>query len=112
MLKPGRILNLDIVAHVCYLQFEKEDIMNKTSTVRARIEPDLKEEVEGLFRKLGLSVTEAIKIFYKQVQLQHGLPFPVVVPNKSTAETFKKTDAGEEIVVCVNAKEMFDKLKI
>lgn len=86
--------------------------MNKTSTVRARIEPKLKEEVEGLFHELGLSVTEAINIFYKQIQLQHGLPFPVVVPNKTTAETFKKTDAGEEIVVCKNTKEMFDSLRI
>jgi len=86
--------------------------MNKTSTVRARIAPKLKEEVEGLFCELGLSVTEAINIFYKQVQLQHGLPFPVVVPNKTTAETFEKTNVGEEIVVCKNTKEMFDDLGI
>ena len=86
--------------------------MSKTSTVRARIEPELKKEVESLFNNLGLSVTEAINIFYKQVKLQHGLPFPVVIPNKTTAETFVKTDAEEEIVVCRNAEEMFDSLGI
>lgn len=86
--------------------------MSKTSTVRARIEPELKEEVESLFHDLGLSVTEAINIFYKQVQLRHGLPFPVVVPNKTTFETLQKTDAGEEIVICNDAKEMFENLEI
>jgi len=48
--------------------------MHKSSTVRARIEPKLKKEVETLFHKLGLSVTDAISIFYKQVKLKHGIP--------------------------------------
>ncbi len=34
--------------------------MAKTATVRARIEPKLKADVEKLFKKLGLSNTEAI----------------------------------------------------
>ena len=37
----------------------------KTSTVRARINPSLKRDVEGIFKKLGLSTTEAINLFYK-----------------------------------------------
>ena len=86
--------------------------MSKTATVRARIEPTLKKEVEGLFQELGISATDAINIFYKQVQLQHGLPFPVVVPNKITAETFDKTDNNEEIIVCKNAEELFENLEI
>lgn len=86
--------------------------MSKTSTVRARIEPKLKIEVENLFHQLGLSVTDAINIFYKQVQLQHGLPFSVIVPNKTTSDTFDKTDNNEEIIVCKNAKEMFNNLGI
>jgi len=86
--------------------------MHKSSTVRARIEPKLKKEVETLFHKLGLSVTDAISIFYKQVKLKHGLPFPVVVPNQTTKETFEKTDAGEEIIICNSVDEMFDNLGI
>ena len=35
-------------------------MMTKTATVRARIEPDLKTDVESLFKELGLSTTEAI----------------------------------------------------
>ena len=46
--------------------------MKKSATVRARIEADLKKEVESLFKELGMSTTEAINIFYKQVKLRRG----------------------------------------
>jgi len=58
--------------------------MQKEATVRARIEPKLKAEVEDLFRKVGLSTTEAITLFYRQVKMRNGLPFDVVVPTKAT----------------------------
>ena len=49
--------------------------MSKTSSVRARIEPELKEKAERVFQDLGLSPTQAIRLFYKQVELRNGLPF-------------------------------------
>jgi len=84
----------------------------KTSTVRARINPSLKRDVEGLFEKLGLSTTEAINLFYKQVKLRKGLPFNVVVPNKITGKVLKDTDAGKNLVRCEDAEDMFNKLGI
>ena len=86
--------------------------MTKTSTVRARIEPNLKTDVENLFRKLGLSTTEAINLFYRQVKLRNGLPFSVVIPNKITEKVFKDTDAGRNLIRCDDADDMFDKLGI
>jgi DNA-damage-inducible protein J len=86
--------------------------MPKTSTVHARIDPDLKNETEELFRQLGLSVTQAITLFYKQVQLRRGLPFDVVIPNEVTRKTFEDTDAGRNLTMCEDAKDMFDKLAI
>ena len=86
--------------------------MNKTSTVRARIEPDLKDRAEKVFRKLGLTSTQAITLFYKQVELRNGLPFEIVIPNKTTLRTFGETDAGKNLVVCANTDDMFRKLGI
>ena len=86
--------------------------MNKTSTVRARIEPDLKDRAEKVFRKLGLTSTQAITLFYKQVELRNGLPFEVVIPNKTTLRTFDETDAGKNLVVCEGTNDMFRKLGI
>ena len=86
--------------------------MAKSATVRARIEPKLKAEVETLFHQLGLSTTEAINIFYNQVQLRKGLPFNVVMPNKTTKKTFKDTDAGKNLTRSESVDDMFDKLGI
>ncbi len=86
--------------------------MNKTSTVRARIEPDLKDKAEQVFRKLGLTSTQAITLFYKQVELRNGLPFDVVIPNEITLRTFDETDASKNLVVCEDADDMFRKLGI
>ena len=79
---------------MCYIDIRWRYITSKTATVRARIEPDLKEEVENLFHELGLSTTDAINIFYKQVKLRHGFPFEVAVPNKFTEKVLKETDEG------------------
>ena len=84
--------------------------MNKTATVRARIEPDLKERAEEVFHRLGLNATQAITLFYRQVELREGLPFDVVVPTVETARTFEYTDAGRVLIVCENIDDMFDKL--
>ena len=71
--------------------------MSKTTMVHARVESDLKTDTEKIFKKLGLSTTEAIAVFFSQVRLRKGLPFEVKIPNKTTLETFKKTDAGLEL---------------
>lgn len=86
--------------------------MNKTATIRARIEPDLKNKAEKVFRDLGLSTTQAINLFYKQVELRNGLPFEVVIPNDITRRTFSNTDTGKDLIVCEDADDMFRKLGI
>ena len=84
--------------------------MSKTETIRARVEPELKNKAEKVFRKLGLTTTQAITLFYKQVELRDGLPFQVAIPNKTTRRTFDATDAGRELVVCEDLDDMFEKL--
>lgn len=86
--------------------------MGKTATVRARIEPTLKEDVEKLFNKMGLSTSEAIGLFYRQVKLKNGLSFNVVIPNKTTEKVFKDTDADRNLIRCDDADDMFGKLGI
>ena len=90
----------------------KEVNMAKTAMLRARIEPILKDEVDSIFKKLGLSTSEAINIFYRQVKLRKGLPFQVIIPNELTLKTFEDTDKNENIIESENADEMFNKLGI
>lgn len=86
--------------------------MSKTATIRARVQPELKNKAEYVFRKLGLSTTQAITLFYKQVELRGGLPFEVAIPNKNTRRTFTNTDAGRDLIVCEDTNDMFRKLGI
>jgi len=86
--------------------------MNKTATVRARIQPKLKDHAESVFHRLGLNATQAITIFYKQVELRGGLPFDLAIPVSTTKQTFDSTDSGRDLIVCENADDMFKKLEI
>lgn len=86
--------------------------MSKSAMVRARLEPDLKQHAETVFRRLGLNATQAITMFYKQVELREGLPFEVAVPTPTTSKTFRATDAGEDLIICKDADDMFAKLGI
>lgn len=83
----------------------------KTATVRARIEPELKHDVESVLVQLGLSFSEAIELFLRQVKLNNGIPFDIRIPNKVTTKTFKNTDKGKGLVRHKNAKAMFDQLE-
>jgi len=81
--------------------------MSRTATVRARIEPGLKADVEIVLDRLGLSTTEAINLFYHQILLRRGLPFQVEIPNETTRRTFEATDRDEELHPYENLEEMF-----
>ena len=71
--------------------------MAKTEMIRARVEPELKGDAEAVFRALGLSPTEAITLFYKQVTLHRGLPFPVSIPNAQTRNAMRHALEGEDL---------------
>ena len=84
--------------------------MSRTTTVRARIEPDLKSDVEELLGRLGVTTTEAITMFFSQIRLRRGLPFPVEMPNDVTQRTFEATDRGDELRSYGSLDEMFKTL--
>ena len=54
----------------------------KEAVVRARVESRLKRDAEVVFAKLGISTTEAIRMFLCQVRLRRGLPFSVSAGDK------------------------------
>jgi len=76
------------------------------------VEPDLKDHAESIFRRLGLNATQAITMFYKQVELRDGLPFNVAIPTETTRRALDASDAGRDLIVCEDAEDMFRKLGI
>jgi DNA-damage-inducible protein J len=63
--------------------------------ISVRIDHATKTAAEGVFNVLGLSATDAIRMFYRQVALQRGLPFPAKIPNAETLAAIRELDAGK-----------------
>ena len=82
----------------------------KSDVIRARVEPDLKVQVEDIFHQLGLTTSEAINMFLRQVSMHRGLPFPVRVPKADLLESIEKSKAGKDVIICNDADDMFNKL--
>jgi len=83
----------------------------KTAVIHARIEPQIKRQAEGVLHNLGISPTEAIRIFYKQITLRRGLPFAVAIPNECTTATLDKSRRGEDVQEFESMDAMFESWK-
>ena len=58
--------------------------MAKEATLQVRMDADLKEKAEALYRELGTSFAEAVRIFAKQSILENGMPFVISAPPRNT----------------------------
>lgn len=56
----------------------------KTTDVRSRVEPEIKESATQVLAQCGLTLSDGIRLFLRQVIAEKGLPFNVKVPNAAT----------------------------
>ena len=84
--------------------------IQKTQMVHARIDPRLKNSAERIFTRLGISTTEAIRLFLKQVELHKGLPFPVAIPNKETVAAMMETNDSAALKRYRSFRELRERL--
>jgi DNA-damage-inducible protein J len=87
-------------------------IMAKTAVISARIDPELKQGAEKVFQELGLTATQAITLFYKQVELERGLPFAVRVPNEVTVEALAQARTRQGLKSFNTLDDLFEDLGI
>jgi len=86
--------------------------MSKNAVIHTRIDASLKAGAEDILSKIGISSSEAIRLFYKQVTLHNGIPFDVRIPNKLTAGTLHKSEKGEDVYQANDAYDLFKQLDI
>lgn len=107
----------------------------KNAMIRARVEAELKAQVESIFKELGLTTTEAITLFYHQVRRSQGLPFELKlstpnriltdeefeagvpcplshVPNKETRKALRESAKGIGVTRYDNIEDMFRELDL
>jgi DNA-damage-inducible protein J len=51
--------------------------------VRARVDLRRKRNAERILEKIGVTPSQAINMLYAQIEMKHGLPFPVTVEDNS-----------------------------
>jgi DNA-damage-inducible protein J len=84
--------------------------MKKTATIRARVEPSLKSDVEAILNRLGLTPSKAIHLLYRQIKLQRGLPFDARIPNDLTVCALRATKTGKNVKHFKNKKDLYKDL--
>jgi len=80
--------------------------MAKTATVRARVEPSLKAKAEVVLRRLGMSPTVAITLFYEQIVRQRAVPFAVVMPNATSRCAMRDAEVGSKLIRARSAEAL------
>ena len=58
--------------------------MAKEATLQVRMDADLKKKAEDLYRDMGTSFAEAVRIFAKQSVKENGMPFVVTANPQNT----------------------------
>lgn len=54
--------------------------MEKTATLNLRVSPVLKEQTENILQRLGIPISTAVDMYFRQITLTGGIPFPVTLP--------------------------------
>lgn len=83
----------------------------KNAAVHSRIEPDIKDKAEDVLRRLGVSPTEAIRMFYAQIALRDGLPFDVSLPNATTQKALEDSRSGRGLQRFDSVEDLFETWK-
>ena len=78
--------------------------MAKNKTICLRIDGQLKAEAEDVLHQLGLSTSEAIKIFLSAVRNRKGLPFPVQLEKEQAVSTQPAISSGREAILALRGK--------
>ena len=83
--------------------------------IQTRVNVELKKNAEDIFSKLGLSLSDAIRMFLSQATLNRGMPFTPMLPNEPNRETkqaIADTEAGHGVKSYKNVDEMFKDLEL
>ena len=71
-----------------------------------RMEPELKAQAAALFKSLGMDLSTATGIFYRQALRCHGLPFEVKLDEPNEV-TYAAMEAAEKVVTLRSWKKSF-----
>ena len=86
--------------------------MAKITTISVRMDAELKNNAENILVSLGLTPSQAINVFYKQITFQKGLPFSIKIPEKKLNEVSINAMEEKNLDEYDNPSELYEELGI
>jgi DNA-damage-inducible protein J len=83
--------------------------MAKTAMTHARLTPEVKRRAEVILKELGISISAAQEMFYRQIIAHQGIPFDLRLPNSQTIRAMEDARKGNGEKYA-NARDLFSDL--
>jgi len=83
-------------------------LMSNSAVIHTRIDPTIKKEAESVFSQLGMTPTEAVRLFYTQVSLRKAIPFSLHIPNELTEKTLDESSRGVGVHRYDSLEDLFE----
>ena len=68
-----------------------------SSTIQIRVDDDLKQKSDVLFRELGTDTTSAVRIFLTQAVAHNGFPFEIRKPSANPYAAMSEEDILQKL---------------
>jgi DNA-damage-inducible protein J len=84
--------------------------MTETTMIHVRVDGDLKARAAEALARMGLTVSEAVRVLLVRVASDQAFPFPIKVPNAETRAAMESRDlvgpfaTGEDLIHDLDAK--------
>ena len=79
--------------------------------IQVRVDEKTKVQAQSVLGDLHMSMSEAVKLFLRQVVLNRGIPFEIKIPNALTAKTLEESEAGVDLHTAASADDLFEELE-
>jgi DNA-damage-inducible protein J len=82
-----------------------------TTMVHARVDSSLKKEATKVLKEMGLTMSDAFRLFIVKTAKEKTIPFEIWMPNKTTVKAMEDVRAGRAAGRSKTAKGMLAELK-
>lgn len=81
--------------------------MSNDAVVQVRMDPKVKAKAEKIIKRLGMSHSDAVRMYYSQIIEEKGIPFRSHIPNADTREAMEEALAGKgEVIALADLKKL------
>jgi addiction module RelB/DinJ family antitoxin len=76
------------------------------TSIHVTVDDAVKRQAMEIFERKGITMSEAIRSFLKQVSTEGDLPFSLDIPNHKTQKVLRDTDNGIGLEPAVTLEEL------